>query len=79
MRACNKVCKLYPVGKHCVDCILYPWEDEPDRIAYQQWLQNLPKKYDALSASHNGLIGPGAQLKQLIKEYNDEVESVHKQ
>ena len=46
------------------------WEDELERIEYQNWLQNLPKKYDERSAQHNGLIGPGAALRSLIKEQN---------
>jgi hypothetical protein len=47
------------------------WEDEPDRIAYQKWLANLPKKYDERSAAHNGITGPGLQLKKAIKELNE--------
>lgn len=31
------------------------------------------KKYDEGSAIHNGIIGPGAQLRQIIKEANDEL------
>ena len=48
------------------------WEDDPERIEYQNWLHNLPKKYDERSARHNGLIGVGAELKQIIKDYNEQ-------
>ena len=47
------------------------WEDDPDRIACQEELKNLPKKYDERSARHNGLIGPGALLKEMVKEVNN--------
>jgi hypothetical protein len=93
MKQCDSTCDLFPPGKHCVDCKHYHWEDEPDRIAHQEWLQNMSnkglklvtdpspwepfevrfhkgKKYDELSARHNGLIGMGARLKQLIKKEN---------
>jgi hypothetical protein len=46
------------------------WEEEPERIAHQNWLKNLPKNYDERQKTHHGLTGIGAQLREQIKIVN---------
>jgi hypothetical protein len=50
----------------------FPSEEVSDGLWYcerlQLWWKD-GKVYDRLSASHNGLIGPGAELKKIAKEH----------
>ena len=50
------------------------WESYSDNVDYSPRLGLYWSNgtiYDELSASHNGIIGMGAQLKQVIKEHNE--------